>query len=241
MKNLSPEEIAKMNIYQKLKEARVRFLEAGTKKSGVNNHAEFLYFELEDIVPAAEKIFDDLGLLFLVTFQGDTAYGTLYNTDAPVDTLTISAPLRSIAEPAKYRMNETQAAGAEITYYRRYLYMLLLDIVEADKIDAGEGRTEEAKVRKTEEKKTARKKPPTKEERAEIKETVTAADEPAGELQVEALRLALSKLLALDPDQENFIQQVMIQTEGLTKITKEQAERLVTGISKMLAQYEEAE
>lgn len=236
MKNLTPEELGKMTVTQKLAEARIRFLEGGVQKSGVNLHAEFKYFELEDIVPAAMKIFNDLRLLFLVTFQNDVAFGQLFDLDSD-GVVTVSFPMRSIAEPAKFRMNEVQGLGAEITYMRRYLYMLILDIVEADKIDGGEAPVETA----PEKPKKAAKKPATKEERTETKKELTATDEPADDLQIEALRLALAKLLNTDPEQEDFVQEVMLKTEGLSNVTKAQAEKLIGGITEMLEQYTEAE
>lgn len=239
MKTLTLDEICAMSIFEKLAEARVRFLEGGVKKSGVNAHAEFMYFELEDIVPAAMKIFDDLRLTFIVTFPDGRAVGSLFNLDADDTHITVEFPMRSIAEPGKFRMNEVQGLGAEITYMRRYLYMLILDIVEADKIDAGE--TPEDRKPATEKPAKGRKKPATKEEREEIKEAVVAADAPAEELQIEALRLALAKLLNVDPEQEDFIQEVMIKTEGLTKVTKEQCEKLIEGVTLMLENYTEAE
>lgn len=242
MKEFTPEQLADMTVGQRLAEARVRFLEAGTKKSGVNLHAEFTYFELVDIVPTATRIFDDLGLFFLVSFANGEATGTLYDAADYDDFIRVSCPLCTIADPAKFRMNETQSMGAAVTYYRRYLYMLILDIVEADKIDAGDAPApaEKPAAKKTADKPKS-KKPATKEEREEIKEAVTAPEEPASELQVEALRLALAKLLAVDPEQEDFIQEVMLKTEGLTKVTKEQAEKLTSGVSEMLENYTEAE
>ena len=239
MKELTPEQISEMNIYQKLAEVRTRFREGGVKKSGVNPHAEFMYYELEDVVPAASRLFDEFGLLFLVTFEEGFAVGTLYDTTS-ISTIRITAPVLFISEPSKFRMNETQSAGAVQTYYRRYLYFLLLDIVEADKIDAGDSPAEKPAAKKTADKPKS-KKPATKEEREEIKEAVTAPEEPASELQVEALRLALAKLLNVDPEQEDFIQEVMLKTEGLTKVTKEQAEKLTSGVSEMLENYTEAE
>ena len=244
MKDLTPEQISAMNIYQKLAEVRTRFREGGVKKSGINTHAEFTYFELEDVVPLASKLFEEFELLFLISFEDGNAVGTLYDT-ASMSAIRITAPVLFISEPAKYRMNETQSAGAVQTYYRRYLYFLLLDIIEADKIDAGTA-DEAADKPKPSPKKAAdkpqkTKKPATKEERAEIKEAVTAADEAASELQIEALRLALNKLLVTDPEQEEFVQAVMEKTEGLTKVTKEQAETLTSGISEMLEQYTEEE
>ena len=234
MKEITKEELGGMTVAQRLSEARVRFLESGAKKSGVNQHAEFMYFELADIVPTATRIFDDLDLLFMISFDGEMAHGTLYTAENFEDEdnsyITVSFPMRSIAEPAKFRMNEVQGLGAEITYMRRYLYMLILDIVEADTFDAESGRMEDAPK--------PAKKPATKEERAEIKEEITDADGPAEELQVENLRLALAKLLNTDPEQEEFVQAVAVETEGFTKVTKSQAEKLIGGISEMLEQYE---
>lgn len=241
MKELTSDQISSLTLAQKLAEARVRFLEAGAKKSGVNLHAEFTYFELVDIVPTATRIFDDLGLLFIVSFPDGNATGTLYDAADYNDYIQVSCPLRSIAEPGKFRMNEVQAAGAEITYYRRYLYMLILDIVEADKIDADEAADTPKPAAKRPAKEPQKKKPATAEERAEIKEAVTAAEEAASELQVENLRLALAKLLNTDPEQEDFIQELMLKTDGLTNVTKEQAEKITAAVSEMLENYTEAE
>ena len=47
---------AEMNVWMKLLVARQKFLEAGVKKSGINRHLEFKYFELEDIVPVITPI-----------------------------------------------------------------------------------------------------------------------------------------------------------------------------------------
>ena len=45
-----------MNICRKLQIARLKFLQAGVKKTGKNIHLEFMYFELADIVPVAEAM-----------------------------------------------------------------------------------------------------------------------------------------------------------------------------------------
>ena len=53
---------AELNVWAKLLKARQMFLEASVKKSGINRHLEFKYFELEDIVPTATSIGNELGL-----------------------------------------------------------------------------------------------------------------------------------------------------------------------------------
>ena len=134
---------AAMNIYQKLLKARAMFLEADVKKTGKNMHLSFKYFELEDIVPTATRIFGEVGIVPLVNFTADTATMTMVNTDNPEETVTFVSPFNQIApivsNTGKQATNEMMALGSSITYMRRYLYMIALDICESDGIDANAG------------------------------------------------------------------------------------------------------
>ena len=49
------------NVYQKLLKARATFLNSEVTKSGKNMQLAFKYFELDDIVPIATKIFGENG------------------------------------------------------------------------------------------------------------------------------------------------------------------------------------
>lgn len=238
MREYTAEEQKQLTVYQKLAEARIRFLESGVKKTGVNTHAEFTYFELSDIIPSAMRIFSDLGLLFVTTFTDGQARGILFNLDRQAEATEVCFPARSIAEPAKFRMNEVQGLGAEITYMRRYLYMLILDIVEADEIDAGAGGAGKSPEKPAEAPK--KKAPASKGERRAAIDNLAAPDGEASELQIASLRSALSELLKTDPEQEDFIQSVMEKTDCLSQVTKKQCEELITGIGKMLDEYKEA-
>lgn len=132
-----------LNVYQKLAQARAKFLDTPIKKSGINRFAEFKYFELEDIVPPATAIFNDFGLILVVSFEEGSAIGTLVNVDAPDQTIVFRSPLVDLTTgDGKYPngMNSVQALGGSETYQRRYLYMVVLDIVEADSFDAGFGK-----------------------------------------------------------------------------------------------------
>ena len=117
---------ATMNVWQKLLAARIEFLRRGVTKSGVNLHAEFKYFELEDIVPVAIKIFSNFNCIFLTSFPDGKAVGRFINLDNLDEQVVVEFTTRSIAEPSKFRMNEVQSLGAEITYMRRYLYFHIL-------------------------------------------------------------------------------------------------------------------
>lgn len=219
-----------MNVWQKLLAARIEFLHRGVSKSGVNLHAEFKYFELEDIVPVATDIFCKFNCLFVTSFPEGKAVGRFINLDNTEEQVVVEFNARSISEPAKFRMNEVQGLGAEITYMRRYLYFLILDVVEADAFDAESGKDAPAP-------KPESKKPVSTEKREEIKQNLTAPEANADELQIKALKTVLKKLKDIDSSQEEFIQQVAIKTEGFTKISKSACEQLVLKVGEMIENY----
>lgn len=122
----------KMNVYQKLLKARADFLAAKVKKSGKNQHLKFDYFELDDIVPVATRIFSEVGLLPVVCFDGDLATMQVVDTDCPESHITFTSPVVQLNQNG---MNAVQALGAAETYQRRYLYYMALDICEPDTLD----------------------------------------------------------------------------------------------------------
>lgn len=223
-------ETATMNVWQKLLAARIDFLREGVTKSGVNMHAEFKYFELDDIVPVATKIFSTYNCLFVTSFPEGKAVGRLINLDNTEEQVVVEFNARSISEPAKFRMNEVQGLGAEITYMRRYLYFLILDVVEADAFDANSGSDAPAP-------KSESKKPVSTEKREEIKKDLTSPEANADELQIKALKAVLKKLKEIDSTQEEFIQQVAIKTDGFTNISKTACEQLINKIGEMIENY----
>lgn len=224
-------EITAMNIYQKLLKARAMFLEADVKKTGKNMHLSFKYFELEDIVPTATRIFGEVGIVPLVNFTADTATMTIVNTDNPEETVTFVSPFNQIApivsNTGKQATNEMMALGSSITYMRRYLYMIALDICESDGIDANAGVPAPAAP--------APKAPPaTPEQRQEVKQELTAPADNATALQIKGLKAVLKKLKDADPSKEEMIAQIAVQTNGFTVISKADCEALIQRITAML-------
>ena len=222
---------AAMNIYQKLLKARAMFLEADVKKTGKNMHLSFKYFELEDIVPTATRIFGEVGIVPLVNFTADTATMTIVNTDNPEETVTFVSPFNQIApivsNTGKQATNEMMALGSSITYMRRYLYMIALDICESDGIDANAGVPAPAAP--------APKAPPaTPEQRQEVKQELTAPADNATALQIKGLKAVLKKLKDADPSKEEMIAQIAVQTNGFTVISKADCETLIQRITAML-------
>ena len=222
------------NVYQKLIKAREQFLNSDVQKTGKNMHLSFKYFELDDIVPTAIRIFSTVGLVPVVNFTTDTATMTIVNTDNPEDTVAFVAPFNQIApivsNTGKQATNEMQALGSSITYMRRYLYMMALDICESDSIDANAGKPVSAPAPAE----TAPKAPATPQQRQEVKEELTAPADNATTLQIKGLKSVLKKLKDADPTKEEMIAQIAVQTKGFTEISKSDCETLITRITAML-------
>ena len=217
------------NVYQKLLEARVLFMEEDVKKSGKNMKMSYKYFELQDIVPVATPIFQKVGLLPVTTFSDDMAMMTIINIDEPSDCINFTSPMREIAPIVSNSTggevtNAIQRLGSVETYQRRYLYMIALDIVESDSIEPLTGNNPAPKP-------TA---PITPEKRQEVAKNLTAPEGNATELQIKGLKTVMAKLLEADPTKEDFVAQVAMQTNGLTDISKADCEKLVQTITAML-------
>ena len=219
------------NVYQKLLEARVLFMEEDVKKSGKNMKMSYKYFELQDIVPVALPIFQKVGLLPVTSFGNEVASMIVINVDDPTDFVTFTSPMREIEPIISTKTggevtNAIQRLGSVETYQRRYLYMVALDIVESDSIEPLTGDNTPPTPKPTA--------PVTPEKRQEVTKTLTAPDSAATELQIKGLKAAMAKLREVDPTKEDFITQIALQTNGLTNITKADCEKLVQAITGML-------
>lgn len=224
----------KLNLYQKINKVRLEFLKANPKKTGVNRFAEYKYFELADIVPVAMALCDKYGITPLISFSEE--YATMNVVDTEVNdegqhqAYEFQSPMRKLAVKG---MNEIQALGGVETYQRRYLYMMFLDIVEADAFDATNGKDEPQAETKAAPKPTVKaaapktsNKPATQSERKEVKEELTATDDAMTTTQETAIKNGLKKLREIDRDtHEPFIIKVMsrVKKGGVTKKDAEDA------------------
>jgi hypothetical protein len=130
-----------MSVYQKLQKARVMLQSKPLKKSGKNTFAKYEYFELEDFLPTVQAIFNEVGLCGIVTFTTETASLTVYDAENEQQ-VAISAPMSSADLKGCHAI---QNVGAVISYMRRYLWMLALEIVEHDALDATTGKKPDTK------------------------------------------------------------------------------------------------
>ena len=243
-----------MNARQKLAKARLYFLNQKVQKSGKNMHLEFKYFELEDIVPPALRIFARVGLTTSIQFTNEMAMMNVYNVDnLDEPPVTFVVPYREvkpiISNQGKEVTNPMQALGSSITYLRRYLWMAVLDITEPDDVDANlgsEDTTEEANEFAEEvaaaapaKKEKKKKAPATAAERKEAKEELTGADGAATEEQVAELKTLCKTLMEKDEEQEEFVQQIAMKTNGFTEITASVCVELCKNLTEVISQYGE--
>ena len=214
------------NIYWKLVEARRRFLGANVKKTGVNRFAEFKYFTLEDIIPVKEQIFRDLGLIDPISFGTDVATLTLINCDNPEETIEFMSPLDKDESLIK---NPIQKLGAVETYVRRYLYMLVLDIVEADAVEAVTDKPDPETGKTVDNAPKKSNRPVSAQERAEAKETLIDQGGEATETQIKAIKNGLKKLRAKDADKyEPYVTETVKKIKAGLK--KSEAENILIEI-----------
>lgn len=123
-----------MSIYKKLQEARVILHKTQLNKSGKNKFANFNYFELGDFIPQVTEIFNKVGLCGIVSFTADTAYLTVHETEGE-GFVTFTTPL---VYASVEKTQPIQNLGSTHTYLRRYLWLMAMEIVENDVVDAVE-------------------------------------------------------------------------------------------------------
>lgn len=205
----------KKTVYQKLIEARVRFQGACVQKTGKNRYAEFKYFTLKDIVPVKTRIFNDLGLLDIVTFDSKENEARLYlfNTDnveeVPIVFKSQLAPDESLIK------NPIQKVGAIQTYIRRYLYLLMLDVIEEDEIEETTDKDEAPAPKKAN-------RPASPEKREEVKKELINEDGEATEVQIKSIKAGLKKLRTKSEDNEPYVKEIVKRIKaGLKKAEAE--------------------
>lgn len=131
-----------LGVLKKLSQARRALRSRTLKKSGQNKFAGYSYFELADFLHPTLEIFDELGLVGVVSFNKEEAKLDIFDTESG-GVVTITSPFGSAALKG---CHEVQNIGAVETYQRRYLWVTAMEIVEHDALDATTGRKGDAPV-----------------------------------------------------------------------------------------------
>ena len=163
----------KKNIYQKLMQARIDFAKKNIQPSGYNAHLNFDYLELKDIIPVANKVMQDNGIMLVTDFSSVECIGKVIDLSGESEPIMFTIPLPDPTKDAeRLKLNVVAMTGAQVTYLRRYMYQLVLDIVVQDEVDADGDTTPIVKpsVKSTPNKTTTKKAAPKVEAKVEPKE-----------------------------------------------------------------------
>jgi len=119
-----------MSVFKKLQAARIALYAAGLKQSGLNKHSGIAYYELIDFTVDAQRIFNDVGLSSTFNMTSENAVLAIVDTDDG-SKADFSCPV-SFASIPKEPERGIKSLGATITYLRRYLWMLALEIPQKE-------------------------------------------------------------------------------------------------------------
>lgn len=170
-----------LNIYCKLQEVRSELIKKSLKKSGKNTHQNFAFFELGDFLPEATALFKENGLCPVfnledrlleknktVTIKDEKEIITVENIRKQYAILNIHDGDSFIhfeidaqdnviytKNGLALQQNPIQNLGAKITYLRRYLYLMALDIVENDIVEAQDQNVNDVVKKETTKKETS--------------------------------------------------------------------------------------
>lgn len=127
-----------VNVFTRLAAARSQFhkmlAEGEIHKSGWNSFLEYKYFELDDIVPPGLKCLHDNGLCTTpVTCNGMEVKMSVVESET-ANSIEFGIPMSK----ANMKGHEIQGLGAVITYSRRYLWLMLMEVVEPELVEISE-------------------------------------------------------------------------------------------------------
>lgn len=124
--------------------------------------------------------------------------------------------------------NYTRLTPAALVMLRRQIDTLV------EKMDNLKGEIRE--LEKTAPKKK-QKSPATPADRKAAKKELTKADGNATEEQITSLKAVCKTLMDKDEEQEEFVQQIALKTEGFTKIAASACDELIKNLEEMVAAY----
>ena len=200
------------NIYTKLMEVRVKFHKLELKKSGLNKFAGFKYYELGDFLVPATKLLQEANLCPMISFNNELATMTLINGDNPEEQIMFTSPMRDLELKGT---NAVQNLGGVQTYLTRYLYIQLLNIVEADVFDATSGKEDKNNIKKN----------------VQTNDNKEAISSELTEEEIESMYAVGYKAGYTYPKVDNKIRQNF--NKEARELTKEEYKRVIDGFTKI--------
>ena len=140
--------MSELNIYQKIMQVRCDVIDAGIKKTGHNKFSNFWYYELKDFLSFTTKAFKNIKLYskFSITpatpTNAEMVTFKVVNSEKVDEVETYTLPTAECFIGQKKDgtggADPIQNLGGKITYLRRYMYLIVLDLIEDDEVDAKE-------------------------------------------------------------------------------------------------------
>lgn len=138
------------DVYTKIQEGKLYFLEQGIRKSGNNKFHKFHYYELKDLLPVVLRWMNENNMSSHYNFTSSTATLIIRDEDTKTSA-SFSIPLPAVTMENPFQA--MQAIGGLQTYARRYLLIQAFDIEESDTIDGREQKQKKQKPIKEEQSK----------------------------------------------------------------------------------------
>ena len=119
-----------MQVKKQLSAAKVEIHQSGLKMSGKNTFQGYEYFTLDDLCAKVTQILTKHDLLESTTYNPDNnCYELMIMSTSDDSHLIFRIPY---ALPQTKGTNDIQALGGSITYSRRYLLLMALQLTETD-------------------------------------------------------------------------------------------------------------
>lgn len=122
-----------MTLLEKLAAVRLELQQKAPAKSGKNTFSNYDYYELADFMPAVTELMHKHKLVGLFGMDTENATLRIVDCEKPEDAELFVLPVR---EAVLKGAHPIQNLGAMVTYMRRYLWMVAMELVEADGLDA---------------------------------------------------------------------------------------------------------
>lgn len=126
----------KLQLLNKVTRAKRMLRKRNIKQSGFNGHGRYHYFELKDIIPHIEEVFDELGLGSYYDFNDDYAMLYIYDQETTYEHSWYT-PIKTPSMPENKVDTgvHMKAIQSTQTYARRALWLQALDILEPNVIE----------------------------------------------------------------------------------------------------------
>lgn len=130
-----------MTLLEKLAAVRLELQQKSPAKSGKNTFSNYDYYELADFMPAVTELMHKHKLVGLFNMDAENAMLRIVDCEKPDDAEVFTLPVR---EATLKGAHPIQNLGAMVTYMRRYLWMVAMELVESDGLDAAKPTTKPA-------------------------------------------------------------------------------------------------